>query len=314
MFTDYTTVSALESCRHGDLWPVPRVFAVEIIAPESQVTAAPNQGASSLVLLLLNDRDAERLASGELEFSALPKGPISGGAPPSAGQLKTARALAYESDGPLLRPVAVNSFRATLDVTQSDRVIDAINHPVRLPNGDPAADVIAQNLSREMRAFFATIEPSGIMIHHSAILPLDPNSPADQYLDAFHAKRGFSIECGGRTYHVAYHYIIRADGKLELGRPDRCEGAHTKGFNDYIGIVLVGNFSSRDNRHGRKGPQKPTREQLARLVTLCRHLREQYHIPIQRVVCHGDVGRTECPGDAFPFREFLRELLQTSAA
>jgi hypothetical protein len=225
--------------------------------------------------------------------------------------MKKAHALAYEADGSELKPVAVNSLRAKLDASESDRVIKAINHPVRLPNGDPAADIIAETITNEMRAFFATIEPSGIMIHHSAILPPNRNGPVDPYLDAFHAARGFSIECGGRTYHIAYHYIIRADGKLELGRPDRCEGAHTKGFNDYIGIVLVGDFSSRDNRHGRKGPQKPTRQQFERLVALCRHLREQYHIPIQRVVCHGDVGRTECPGDGFPFRKFLLALLES---
>jgi len=39
---------------------------------------------------------------------------------------------------------------------------------------------------------------------------------------------------------IGYHYVIRLDGQLEYGRPLSKAGAHTKGFNDSIGVCYVG--------------------------------------------------------------------------
>ena len=37
-----------------------------------------------------------------------------------------------------------------------------------------------------------------------------------------------------------YHFIIRRDGTTETGRPVTKRGAHAKGYNDCIGVCLVG--------------------------------------------------------------------------
>jgi N-acetylmuramoyl-L-alanine amidase len=162
-----------------------------------------------------------------------------------------------------------------------------------------------------------TISPAGIVFHHSSwlppidghTLPTVPRTPPDASTwEEFHKERGFSAFYWGRTYHLGYHYMILPDGTLKRGRPEHCIGAHTKGFNSYIGIVLVGDFSTRDNPDGKKGLQQPTPQQLKTLVSLCRQLRARYHFPLNRIVRHSDFERTLCPGDRFPFQRVLNQL------
>ena len=162
-----------------------------------------------------------------------------------------------------------------------------------------------------------TITPEGIIIHHSSTLP-----PLVQLFgatrerltwdldtwDEFHQERGFKIFYWGRVYHIGYHYLILPDGTIKQGRPERCLGAHARGFNSYLGIVLVGDFSSRHNPAGQNGPMQPTVQQMHSLVVLCRQLRDRYHIPSNRILRHRDVTRTECPGDRFPFSELVGQL------
>jgi N-acetyl-anhydromuramyl-L-alanine amidase AmpD len=59
---------------------------------------------------------------------------------------------------------------------------------------------------------------------------------------------------------------------------------------------------------------RPTKAQMASLVRLCRQLREKYNIPLQHIMPHSDVSRTECPGDRLQFTQLLLALQQTSAA
>ncbi len=51
-------------------------------------------------------------------------------------------------------------------------------------------------------------------------------------IDRWHKARGWK-GCG-------YHFIIRRDGTTETGRPVTERGAHAKGYNDFIGVCLVG--------------------------------------------------------------------------
>ncbi len=163
-------------------------------------------------------------------------------------------------------------------------------------------------------SFFNTITPTGIVIHHSGTIPANNRLPASENeIDKFHTNRGFSILCFGQLYHVAYHYLIFPDGSIKQGRPERCEGAHALGYNSYLGISLVGDFSSVDNAGGRKQLRTPTRQQMTSLIGLCRELIHRYRIPMQRVVRHSDVASTRCPGDRFPFTEFLRQLQRSSS-
>ena len=54
-----------------------------------------------------------------------------------------------------------------------------------------------------------------------------------QEIRRWHLERGFN--------DIGYHYVIRKNGRLEIGRDIRKPGAHTKGHNDFsIGICLIG--------------------------------------------------------------------------
>ena len=39
---------------------------------------------------------------------------------------------------------------------------------------------------------------------------------------------------------IGYHYVILEDGTIENGRPEYWVGSHAKGYNDTIGICLIG--------------------------------------------------------------------------
>jgi len=64
-------------------------------------------------------------------------------------------------------------------------------------------------------------------------------------IDRWHRQRGWS--------QIGYHYVIRLDGTVEVGRPIKKAGAHVKGHNaDSIGVVYVGgcdkNMKPKDTR------------------------------------------------------------------
>ncbi len=155
-----------------------------------------------------------------------------------------------------------------------------------------------------------TIRPAGIVIHHAAIPPLPDGRAVDAALiDEIHRQRGNRIFYWGRFYHGGYHYVILPDGTVQRGLPEHCQGAHAPGYNAYIGICLVGDFSTADNPTGARGLTQPTAAQLNALTNLCRHLKQKYQLPAQSVLRHHDVNpHTECPGDRFPFQELLRSL------
>jgi hypothetical protein len=143
------------------------------------------------------------------------------------------------------------------------------------------------------------ITPQGIVIHHSALATPNDDRRADaKVLDRIHARRGFGVEYEGRIYHIGYHYVIRHDGLVQPGRPERCIGAHCRGHNDYLGICVLGTFTDRE----------PTRAQQRALIRLCRDLMARHNIPPERVLRHRDLGRTECPGERFPFSALRRRL------
>src|SRR5213076_2584757 len=144
-----------------------------------------------------------------------------------------------------------------------------------------------------LMSLFNRIVPTGIVIHHTAVLPRATAPPANTgEVDRYHESRGFEIVCEGRVYHVAYHYLILPDGLVQAGRPERCEGAHARGYNSYLGISVVGDFSSRDHSKPNNTPEKPSAKQFEALVELCRMLRQKYNIPLQHVVRHSDIAST----------------------
>src|SRR5205085_12283766 len=136
------------------------------------------------------------------------------------------------------------------------------------------------------------------VVHHSAI-PLPINEPGDvDIISELHRKRGFSVFYWGKVYHIGYHYIILPDGTVVAGRPEHCLGAHATGYNSYIGICLIGDFSSEDNPKGERGAKEPTVAQMRALSELTTQLRSRYGIPLDHVVKHHDVDpNADCPGD-----------------
>jgi len=98
--------------------------------------------------------------------------------------------------------------------------------------------------------------------------------------------RGFAQVLGGVIVSIGYHYLIRADGSVEKGRPDFVRGAHCKAQNmnfRSIGVALTGNFDSRDNPKGDKGHIRPTSAQLTALRELISYLTKVYQIPKEQV-------------------------------
>lgn len=151
-----------------------------------------------------------------------------------------------------------------------------------------------------------SIVPKGIVLHHSATP--SPDTPLS-VLTEVHKKRGFSNFYWGRNYAIGYHYLIYPDGLVVATRPEHLIGAHVTGYNSYIGICIMGNFSRTHNRDGSKGPQSPTAEQLRSLVKLCKSLRARYGFPLDRIKGHRELDpTTECPGDGFPLQSLVAEL------
>jgi N-acetylmuramoyl-L-alanine amidase len=90
-------------------------------------------------------------------------------------------------------------------------------------------------------------------------------------INEWHKLRGFmspsGIPCG-------YHFIVRRDGNVEIGRPVTEIGAHCKGHNsDSIGICWI----------GRKAPSPKQSESFLKLI---RRLMDQYKIPVDKVFGH----------------------------
>ena len=96
---------------------------------------------------------------------------------------------------------------------------------------------------------------SRIILHHTAGGDVSAHTIHDWHLP----KKGW----GG----IGYHYLIRADGSIERGRPEHVRGVHASAANaDSIGIALTGNFETRP----------PTSAQMASLVRLIRDIRDRY--------------------------------------
>ena len=125
-------------------------------------------------------------------------------------------------------------------------------------------------------------EPTQIIYHHSAS---DSKSP--ESIHEYHKSKGWS--------GIGYHYYIRKDGTIYRGRPEGAEGAHTKGQNkNSIGICVEGNFEE----------EEISDKQVKSLYKLSMYVTLKYDI--YKIIGHGDVGETLCPGEHFPL-EFMKK-------
>ena len=118
-----------------------------------------------------------------------------------------------------------------------------------------------------------------IIVHCSAT-PADRDIGVEE-ITRYHRQRGFIT--------VGYHFIVRLDGTIELGRPLEMVGAHCLGKNKCsIGICYVGGIDSSGQPSDTRTAQQ--KESLNLLIT---QLQEIY--PRARVKGHRDFARKACP-------------------
>ncbi|HKO10828.1 MAG TPA: N-acetylmuramoyl-L-alanine amidase [Acidobacteriaceae bacterium] len=292
--TDHLKLRGVATFREtSDQWNTPSFITFE------EDGARAHRG--DLLIFILQDAGVGALRSGRLQIRARKHSavPLVSTTPlPSQDEL-TADLLVYEYAAGVLSGSSASGV-----VRLDDKNVDASNRI----HGE-VSDKINNKYLSSVVSFFNTIMPTGIVIHHTAIIPGENALPRNERdVDKFHQTRGFEITCSGHIYHVAYHYLILPDGHVQAGRPERCEGAHAEGYNSYLGIALVGDFSSEDNPTGKKGPTSPSEKQMHSLVHLCLRLMDRYNIPLQHIMRHSDISSTRCPGDRFPFNSLLRQL------
>ena len=132
-----------------------------------------------------------------------------------------------------------------------------------------------------------------IVIHHTA-----SESGSVETIHAAHLKKGW--------LGIGYHFLIgngtgMGDGEIEstFRWRQQMHGAHA-GAEEYnqhgIGICVVGNFEN----------HRPSTAQLEAVKRLVGVLKSEYHIPRNKVVRHGAVKPTACPGKLFPLDEIAQ--------
>jgi hypothetical protein len=97
---------------------------------------------------------------------------------------------------------------------------------------------------------------------------------------------------------VPYHFYIDADGRIGEGRDLRFAGDTNTRYDvrNRIQLVVEGDFEQ----------ETPGEAQLAALRDLVVWLRAKYAIAGAKVVGHGDLAQTDCPGKSL--KPFLAEL------
>ncbi len=120
-----------------------------------------------------------------------------------------------------------------------------------------------------------------IVIHCSAT-PNGRHTTAED-IHRWHLERGWS--------GIGYHYVIRVDGVLEVGRPEYWMGSHAKDNNHRtLGICLI-------------GTDEYNLDQWAILDNLLRKLLVN-HIDAE-VIGHNEISDKSCPG--FDVQKWLDE-------
>jgi N-acetylmuramoyl-L-alanine amidase len=120
------------------------------------------------------------------------------------------------------------------------------------------------------------------IIIHCAATPNGNHFTAED-IHKWHLERGWS--------GIGYHYVIRVDGVLEVGRPEYWTGAHAKGHNsNSIGICLI-------------GTDEYNLDQWSILKKLLTKLSAKY-VGV-KIIGHNEISNKSCPG--FDVQKWLNE-------
>ena len=119
-----------------------------------------------------------------------------------------------------------------------------------------------------------------IVVHCSAVRPWQRSSAAD--INRWHKDKGWN--------GIGYHYVVRRDGTVELGRPLEAIGSHVVGHNAHsIGVCYEGGLDALGQEADTRTP-----EQRQALRTLLEELHKQF--PRALIVGHHDLNpQKDCP-------------------
>ena len=110
-----------------------------------------------------------------------------------------------------------------------------------------------------------------------------------------HRQRGFR--------KIGDHYVIDLDGKVEKGRADKENGAHTIGYNSKaLGICYIGGVA----KDGKTPKDTRTEQQKVALYELVNELMEKYNLTLDDVHGHYEFANKACP--SFKMETFKKEF------
>lgn len=120
-----------------------------------------------------------------------------------------------------------------------------------------------------------------IVVHCSATRP-SQDIDADT-IDQWHKERGFDS--------IGYHYVIKRNGQIELGRSEDQQGAHALGYNhNSLGVCLVGGVKQDDYQ---AAENNFTDEQWQSFEKLISDLEEKY-LGV-KLIGHNEISKKFCP-------------------
>jgi N-acetylmuramoyl-L-alanine amidase len=142
-----------------------------------------------------------------------------------------------------------------------------------------------------------------IVIHCSATPPnMDIGA---KEIDRWHRAQGW--------LKIGYHFVIRRNGEVEIGRDLMEPGAHAQGINEKsIGICLVGGVAMTDGK-ATKGPWMAGAPEanftLAQWETLDQLVADmQSQFPKAKVIGHREVSRAPKACPSFDVQRWLKEF------
>jgi N-acetylmuramoyl-L-alanine amidase len=129
-----------------------------------------------------------------------------------------------------------------------------------------------------------------LVIHHTDGPKIQPVEAIHEY----HKALGWN--------GVAYHFLVYESGRIVKARPTLAYPACVKGLNRIcLCVAFVGSFMNRP----------PIKEHIDAGAWLCAYLkkkwREYYKVTLE-LKRHKDLADTYCPGEAFPWEQFLRRV------
>ena len=101
-----------------------------------------------------------------------------------------------------------------------------------------------------------------------------------------------NVDLNQRLIYCGYHYIIKKDGNIEMGRPHDLIGVHAKGYNSRsVGICIVGTGEGKSANgfsDDLYGDTLMTDDQKVSLALILEQMQTLYNVPDSNVIGHVD--------------------------